>query len=210
MLDYRAYKLYKLLWLIPYLFFWFIGLVVLPLFSLYISFVYASSAIAFVCYAFIALLLLEIFFQILAFGIVKVFNVIFFYLIDIVPTENRSQLEAKQIVFDGRLAELNIRLSEHPKNWSDADIEEYGDYDWLQRLFFNGQTKKRLYFLREIYLSNENKLFNQSTLDRLLLENDMSVGFWEKLLMNKTHRMIILRYLVAIIGVIYVLNTQSF
>ena len=211
MLDYRAHKLYRLIFLIPSLFLYFIGLVLVPAASLLVAVEYSSGAFTFLIYAIASLFLFEIILQILGVHvIVRFFNSIFYYLVDVVPTNERSKKEAEYIAKFGRFGELNLKFAEHPKTWLDDEIEEFGELDWVQRTFFNGKTKERMYAVREYFSNNEVEFYGVSSVDRFLSGNGMAAGFWEKLFVNKIYRVIILRYLIVFVGIIYILHDGNF
>ncbi len=207
MLDYRAHKLYKLIFIAPSLILYFIGLVLIPAASLLVAVEYAEGALTFALYAIASLLILEIIFQIIGFYIIiGFFNAVFYYLVDVVPTNGRNKEQAEYIAKWGRYGELDLKFSEYPKNWLDDEIEEFGERDWVQRVFFSGRTKRRMYAVREYYSNNEEEVYGATSIDSFLSRNGMYAGLWERLCVNRMYRIIMLRYLIVLVGIVYVLS----
>ena len=78
MLDYRSHKLYKLIFLFPSIFLYFVGLILLPVASLLIAAEYADSIYSFLLYAIGAIFVGEIIFQIIGVHVIgRFFNAIF-------------------------------------------------------------------------------------------------------------------------------------
>ena len=129
---------------------------------------------------------------------------------DVIPANGRNKEQANYVAKFGRIGELDLKFAQHPSTWLDCEIEELGEIDWVQRLFFNGKTKKRMYAVREHYLNSADEFYGAVSIDRFLRKNGLGADFWERVFVNKIYRIIMLRYFIFLAGIFYVLNSGNF
>jgi hypothetical protein len=144
MLDYRAHKLFRILWL-PCA----AAFQLLRLGCIVIAITIAQSTsqgtliriiIAYLVFEVISLLLMPIWAL-----TVWMFKHGFFWLIDVTPAHGSTEEEAKDIVIRGRVAELERKLKTDVNNWTLEDTDEFISLgNWRARLFFGGRLRRRL------------------------------------------------------------------
>lgn len=123
MLDYRAHKLYWLLWRPFRLFTWIIYFGVL-LVAIWIAEATSYSkpikiVIAYACFE-AGLLIVHLSWWLVWWSFAKVF----FWLIDVVPAHGADVEAGRAIVLQGRTYELNKKLETDIGNWTEADTHE--------------------------------------------------------------------------------------
>jgi hypothetical protein len=144
MLDYRAHKLFRLLW-------WPFSVVAKLLFFVYIvvAILIAQSTgynvllkivIAYVAFEAIGLLM-----SLIWLIVYWAFKRAFFWLIDIVPAHGANATEARAIVEGGRATELDLKFEQDIGNWTPEDTGEFVSLmNWRSRLFFSDQMRRRM------------------------------------------------------------------
>lgn len=101
MLDYRAYKLYLILFGIPNMILIAIALFGLPILSIELGKIWADSSLVIAIASIIALFIVEIIWTLLLVWLGKLYLFIFQLFVDIVPAENRTKEEAVQVATAG-------------------------------------------------------------------------------------------------------------
>lgn len=209
MLDYRAHKLYRLIFLIPIFFIRICSYVLIPAAALATGLYFGSSLLTFFIFTVISILIIEMIFEfLLNQTIIRFCNAIFYYLVDVIPSNNRTKDQAAWIVREGRSAELQIKFLEHPRTWSADEIWEFGSLDWMQRIFFNGRASDRLFAVQKHFIFSDEQ-YGRWSIDDYLKNSGMAAGFWERLLMNRLGRTLITRYIITLFGFFYIVESGN-
>ena len=134
MLDYRAHKLYWLLSLPFRILSW-----VLLIIIFFASCNIASSYVDNLFFQFLlAFLLMQLFsvslYVLIRFIIDPIFNIIFFFLIDVIPCEERTDEQARQIVLLGE----NFSIVQKPiLKWTSKDTQKIINSSWFNKKFLS-------------------------------------------------------------------------
>ena len=145
MLDYRAHKLFRILWLpcaaaFQLLRFGNIALVIIIAQSTSQG-TLVKIIIAYILFEAIAGLLLWPIWALVSW----MFKRGFFRIIDVIPAHGSNEEDAKDIVIRGRVAELERRLKTDFTNWTHEDTDEFVSLgNWRARLFFGRSLRRRL------------------------------------------------------------------
>lgn len=145
MLDYRAHKLFQILWL-PCA----VAFQLLRFGNITVVIIIAQSTsqstlvkiiIAYALFEAISALLLWPIWAL----VIWVFKRGFFWLVDVIPAHGSNKEEARDIVMRGRVAELERKLKTDFTNWTHEDTDEIVSLgNWRARLFFGGNLRRRL------------------------------------------------------------------
>ncbi len=145
MLDYRAYKLRRLIWL-PFnaaaklsLFLVIVGAIIIAQATSYSTLI--KILIAYVVFELAAMIVFQIIWALVFFGLRRSF----FWFIDVVPARGQNQEEAEAIALYGRLFELNKKFLYDIARWTREDTDEYISFmNWRARLFYGAKLRIRL------------------------------------------------------------------
>jgi hypothetical protein len=206
MLDYRAHKLFLILFGIPNWILIVLIFILLPIASYHLGFYLLSGYISHFTgdiLQFISAVgiywLLSIIITILALVVTKLVNFLFGLFIDVIPHDGRNQEQAMLVVWGGEKAITSLRLGIHPKEWNDDDPQRFAKLDWVSRLFFSDQIIARLTALREHYIEHPDDLFHEGKIKELLNQYDVKMGWAEKVFTSSMMRSFILQFTYLII-----------
>lgn len=202
MLDYRAHKLYLLLFGIPWFVLRWVIIIGLPFLYYGIGQQLAENRLLQIVISLVALFFIEIFVVLGATYIDKLFMFIFNLLVDIIPADDRTKEEAVLVVKSGEVAIKLIELEKkHPSTWTDEDVAFYhrGFFAW----FFKDTIKHRINMIREYFVQNPELAFNQWNIKNYLLENNLSMSFWENVVTNATYRATAISYSITFLLLIF-------
>ena len=205
MLDYRAHKLYKLLFFIPGTIVTLFSMFGLPLIEYSIGIALADNRLLQILISLGALVILEIIWLMIVCGLIgKSFQALFDLIVDIVPCDGRSKEEAQLVVWNGDRAIRLMKLSQNPTRWSDELIRDVPKADWVQNMFYRREVISRLeavrleYQIREDYEESCRKF-------RKHLEKYNLVQHWtEKLLCEQQFRRAAVGY--AFLACLFILH----
>lgn len=198
MLDYRAHKLYALLFYpITYALRLF-AIFVIPFITYVIGMQFGSIRIWQVAVSIAAIIPIEIIWLIALKIISAIIEGVFNFLIDVVPTEGRNQEEAQAVVWGGKMAIYALEFNKPASEWSDEAIENISKIDLFGRLFHK-KTSTRLYALRDHYIDNPDLVPNEYRSDIFLAENNLAPSLAEQAIGNKIYRGWVLSYSILLL-----------
>jgi hypothetical protein len=187
MLDYRAHKLYILIFGIPlFILRWFIMLGT-PLAAFAIAKSYATSWVGVLLLSIVAYLIISICTQILVLLLSKFIEFAFALFVDIIPADGRTKEEAKLVTWGGEKAIALLALGRtSPKDWTDELFEDVtkGFFVW----FYKDAIFKRLSFIRTHQQDNPDYVSNEWSNVRLLKENNLALPMVENIVCNPIYR----------------------
>ena len=194
MLDYRAHKLYLLLTFIPNIVLYLFAIFALPLINYSVGLGFADERIFQILISLLSLVVVEIIWILFALFFSKSMDFIFSLFIDVIPHDGRTKEEAQLVVWHGEKAINIIALQKHPKTWTDEVIYNAPKVDWIMNFYFNFEMTERLYAIRDHYISSPTTPFNESRIEQILEENNMSIKNKEKILTNRNYRRALISY----------------
>lgn len=202
MLDYRAHKLYFVLFGIPFFIIRWLVIIGLPL-AAYDTGIHLSQERIFqIIITVISLLIYELIAQISVQFLDKLFIFIFNLFIDVIPAEKRTKEEALIVVRGGERARENLRISKiHPKDWKDEDLFLFqkGFFTW----FFKKNAQARFNKIREHFSKNKSMVANEYTVNKILKENNMDVSIYEKIICNPILRGMAIEYSIVLYLILF-------
>lgn len=198
MLDYRAHKLYLILFGIPNFLIMWLWIIAVPIISYLIAFDYFDIWIYRVSGAIVVLLLAELIAGLLSYVIDWLFFSTFTLIVDIIPHDGRSKNEAKEVVKAGGKAVVLYETKKNPADWTDEQIEELVRLDWAARLFYGERVRARCNFLREYYQSHPDDdpfdEFGDATPHWVIKNAGLNQGIVEATISNRVSRIMTIRY----------------
>ena len=187
MLDYRAHKLYTLLFSVPLFILNWVFILGIPFASYVIAKNYADSWWSIFLLGILAYLLVQIVASIFGLIIGKLIEFAFTLIVDIIPADSRTKEEAKLVTWNGEkvIALLDLERTP-PKDWADEQIENVtkGFFTW----FYKDAITKRLGFIREYQQENPEYVSNEYNNKELLKNNNLTVSVAEKIILNQIYR----------------------
>jgi len=198
MLDYRAHKLYLLLFGIPWFLIRWMIIIGLPFLYYAIGYKVADNRLLQIIASLVALSIIEIIVYVIATYIDKFFMFIFNLFIDIIPAGNRTKDESILVVKSGEPALKLIDLGKkHPREWTDEDLSFFhsGFFAW----FFKDKILHRFSMLRNHFIDNPNIPFNEWNVRDYLANNNLSAPLIEKIFTNASLRATAISYTITIV-----------
>ena len=181
MLDYRASKLYWLLFFIPLFVYYIINIIGVPIIVYLVCIHYIEDFILQLIAAIPILFVVEIILAIFSFIMQKIINVIFTTIIDVVPHDGRTKQEAQFVVYRGQKALNQLALDKkNPREWTDEEIENFSKNTFFT-LFFQDKVRDRCELLRDFYKENFQEDFNQFAGEKILKERNLKPTTFEQL-----------------------------
>ncbi len=202
MLDYRAHKLYLLMFGIPWFLIRWVIIVGLPFLYYGIGRQVADYRLLQIVASLVALFVIEILAAIVAAYIDKFFMFIFNLFVDVIPSDNRSKEEAILVVKSGEVAIKLIELDKkHPREWTEEDIAFYhrGFFAW----FFKEKITHRIEKMRNYFIENPDVSFNEWNVKDYLVKNNLTMSFVEHLFTNATYRASAISYSITLLLLIF-------
>jgi hypothetical protein len=214
MLDYRAHKLYLILFGIPTFVINFLSLFLLPLISYYSLLyfykllnleVYISkintiilllvALVPLIICIIISIVIVEIIWLIFCLLVNKAINFIFKLIIDVIPADGRTKEQAELVLYNGDKAIIHLKAENHPEDWDDEFMLNYATkLDWVQSLFYRNRVMHRIKFIREHFVNNPKEHYYEWKVETLLEDNKINVSFIERWVCNKDYRIWTIRY----------------
>jgi hypothetical protein len=192
MLDYRAHKLYIILFCIPLLILVLFGMFGLPIINYVIGLQLFDARIFQIISSLVSMFILEIIWSLFIFGVVsKLFQFVFTLFVDVIPHDGRTKEEAQAVVWGGNNAILVLEMNKHPSKWREHFEEEIAKIDWVQSLFFKDRVIQRFLQIKENFeFDNEEEItaFNSYKTENFIIENNLESTWIEKFICNKLYR----------------------
>ncbi|MDG1144683.1 MAG: hypothetical protein P8N92_08435 [Burkholderiales bacterium] len=182
MLDYRASKLFWLIFGVPYLALYFIPVLLLPFLAYLLGYRYIDNALLSFFAALVLLFLIEIVWIFLHMGLSKLFQFLFAILIDVIPHDGRSKDQAMAVVIGGELQILFQEFEKHPSEWRDNLAEEFLAHDWRSRWVFSNEIKNRFNAVKKHFTFDEPEAeYDEFARDFFIQESGLGMTAKEKL-----------------------------
>jgi hypothetical protein len=195
MLDYRAHKLYQILFGVPNFLLYLFNLFGIPIICYLIGFLLFEEIYIQIIVSVVSLIIVEIIWGfIIIFIFEKLFQFLFGLFVDIIPHDGRSKEEAQLVVWGGEKAIVLLESLEHPKNWREDFIYDYAKVDWAQNLFFRQKVIDRLTAVLKHFELNEEEPYYDYTINKFLAENNLKMSWYERCLCNSMLRGMIIKY----------------
>lgn len=197
MLDYRAHKLYLLMFGIPWFVIKWMVIIGLPFLYYSIGLEVADNRLLQIVASLFSLFVIEIIVAIAAAYLDKFFMFVFSLFVDVISADERTKEESLSVV---KLGDVAIRLIEigkkHPKDWTDEDIAFYhrGFFGW----FFKEKITHRFEMVKNYFTENPTVAANEWNIKEFLRKNNLSMSIWEHLFTNATYRTTALSYSITI------------
>ena len=193
MLDYRANKLFLIIFGIPWFLLRWIAILGLPFLYYGIGLTLVDNRLLQVGVSLVSLFIGELIWLLIVTYIDKLFMFLFNLLVDVIPAEGRTKEEALMVVKGGQQAIRMLNLStKHPNDWSDDDYLIYTDS--IFTIFFRSVIEKRIEFIKNYYTENPDAFVSISSVDEALKKKALDVGWLERLVCNPQWRGMVITY----------------
>jgi hypothetical protein len=212
MLDYRAHKLYLILFGIPLFLITWALIIGRPALAYLISYSYFENEIGEVLGAIALTVLFELVLIPVALGLSKAVNFLFTLIVDVIPANGRTQEEAKQVVWNGEKALIVFEMNKRPSEWTEQSVEQFASLDWVQTLFFKQKVLDRLSFIKKKYEKLDLPYkpgdvlypYNEWVVRDLLEEEGIDPPTeFEKFICNKMMRAMVYPYVVLLLLILF-------
>jgi hypothetical protein len=212
MLDYRAHKLYVLLFGVPLFLITWALIIGRPALAYLISYSYFESTIAEVLGAVALTVLLELVLIPVGLGLSKLVHFLFTLFVDVIPANGRTEEEAKHVVWNGEKALLVLEMNKRPSEWSEKSVENFVSLDWIQAIFFKQKVLDRLTYIKKRYdeldrqyaSGDQTYPYNEWAVRDLLKEGGIEPPTeFEKFICNKMMRAMVYPYLALLLLILF-------
>lgn len=196
MLDYRAHKLYIILFFIPNLVLVLFSMFGLPLINYSIGLAFADERIYQILVSLVAVFIVEIIWLVIVFAFIsKAFQFIFELFVDVIPHDGRTKEEAQMVVWTGDKAIRSLQISKHPSEWTQSLIYEIPKNDWVANLFFRDDLIKRFQTIYDEYLlMSPDTPYNDVEVERIMAEHNLKISWQEKVFASPQLRTMVVAY----------------
>jgi len=187
MLDYRAHKLYLILFGLPWVLIRWVIIIGLPFLYYGIGHEVADNRLLQILASLVALFIIEIFVVIGTVYIDKLFMFIFNLFVDVIPDNGRTKEESILVVRSGDVGIKALELeNKHPSLWTEEDVKFYhrGFFAW----FFKDSISHRIEMTRNYFIDNPDVAFNNWSVRDYLSKNNISMSFLENVITNASYR----------------------
>jgi hypothetical protein len=197
MLDYRAHKLYLLLFFIPNTLMWLLSIFGYPFVSYLIGFRAAESwgaeswgwkAMA----ATLIFLLAGFVWSAIVYVYGRLIYGLFTLFVDVVPADGRNEEQAKLVVYGGKAAADLIAFDLDPQKIDDQLIERIAKRGAFSILFAD-KVRQRCIILRNFLLTHPGKRLSEWQATQLLMQTGNERSLFETVLTNPTLRAYVLQ-----------------
>jgi hypothetical protein len=192
MLDYRAHKLYLILFGIPWFILRWATLIGLPFAYYLLGLELAHNRLLQILISMGALFIGELIWLVITTYIDKLSMFLFGLIIDVIPADGRTKEEAAMVVKGGDPVIGTLTLNKkHPSEWTDEDIafSKKGFFNF----FFQEKINDRIQRVRDHYQANPNLAVGYE-LDRFMEANNLNIGWLERIITNVSFRGMIISY----------------
>ena len=196
MLDYRAHKLFLILFGIPLIILNLISIFGLSFCAYLIGFNFAETWLVKIIFSIVTVIIIEIVWTLLIFLIInKLVEFIFGLFIDVIPAEGRTKEEAQIVVYRGEKARNIFKLNQHPKEWTDELMEAFAKSDWVANLFYYDTIINRMKQVKEHFEMNPELTFEEwNVTDYINSQEHLVMSWQEKTFSNPIFRRVIIVY----------------
>ena len=196
MLDYRAHKLFLILFGIPLIILNLISIFVLSFCAYLIGFNFAETWLIKIIFSIGSMIIIEILWTLFIFLIInKLVEFIFGLFVDVLPSEGRTKEEAMIVVFRGEKARNALKINQHPKEWTDELMEAFAKSDWVANLFYYDTIINRMKQVKEYFEMNPELPFDEwNVTDYINSQKHLVMSWQEKTFSNPIYRRIIIVY----------------
>jgi hypothetical protein len=193
MLDYRAHKLFLILFGIPWFILRWIAILGLPFAYYAIGLSVADNRLLQIGASLIALFIGEIIWLVIVTYLDKLFMFLFNLFVDVIPADGRTQEQALMVVKGGKQAIRMLNVgSKHPNEWSDDDLMAYKDS--IFTFFYRDKIETRINLIKDYYAENPNAYVNESVIKGVLKKNGLEVDWLENVISNPQWRAMAISY----------------
>lgn len=205
MLDYRAHKLYIILFFIPNLVLALFAMFGLPLINYSIGLAFADERIYQILISLVAVFIVETIWLVIVFAIIsKAFKFIFELFVDVIPHDGRTKEEAQMVVWNGDKAIRSLQISKHPTEWTQSLIYEIPKNDWVANIFFRDDLIKRFQTVYDEYLlMSPDTPYNDAEVERIMAEYNLKISWQEKVFASPQLRRIVVAYSFFLLLLLY-------
>ena len=216
MLDYRAHKLYLILFGIPSYIIHLLSLLILPIICYYSGSYFSNlinlgeyfsstivTIISLIICTIISATIIDLIWIIFISVISKLFKSIFELIIDVIPADGRTKEQAEYVLYTGHKGITYLKSDEHPKNWDDELILNFAKLDWIQGLFYREIVMNRMEIVKQHYLENSEKVWEPWGLNKILKDNKIERSFIESFFCNRDYRTWTIKYSFIILLLIF-------
>lgn len=196
MLDYRAHKLYLILFGPIWFFIKWASVIGFPFMYYSIGLAIFDNRILQIGISLLSLVVIELIWAILHTYIDSFFMFLFQLLVDVIPYDGRTREESILVVKGGEAAIAHIAVNKkHPSEWTDEDclIFQRGFFNW----FFQDVVNARIELIRSHYRENPGQGFSEWAVEDLLKKNNLSVSLYQKVITNPSYRLAAISYAIT-------------
>lgn len=207
MLDYRAHKLFFILFFVPGVLMLLLNLLGLPLISYLAGLSLGEQRVTQILIALVAQFIIEFLAGLVWYFYKQAQTFLFQLIVDVIPHDGRTLEEAWAVVRRGDSAILELQLNNHPSTWDDELIYKFVESrDWVTRWYYGSQIRARLTAIHEKYEHDSpTPDFDPSEADvnNIVKENNLEPGWWERMVTNVMVRRICFMYSILLVLLIY-------
>jgi len=196
MLDYRAHKLYLIMFFIPNFLVIIFEIFGIPLINYSIGLLLSDVRVFQIIISLISMIIFELIWAFIAFAILgKIFSFIFLLFVDVIPHNGRTKDQALAVTWNGDRAIRTIEIDKNPSTWTDELINEFPKNDWVANLFFRENVIKRCEAVKEHYASlPADTPYTEYEASKALNKKNLHIQWKEKYLTDKTYRLFALSF----------------
>jgi len=189
MLDYRAHKLFLILFGIPIYILKIVSLFGLPFLAYLLGFKFVEAWALKILLSIGSLVIIEILWTIFVFLIFdRLTEFIFALFVDVIPADGRTKEEAKLVVYQGEKAITSLLAKKHPKEWTDENIQDIAKLDWIGYLFFGGKIVDRMEQVRAHFTENTEIHYNEWNLEEFIKQSNVPMKWQETAFSGPVYR----------------------
>ena len=199
MLDYRAHKLFLLLFGLPLIALSLFGMFGLGFIAYLIGFSFVETWAIKVVLSIVSMVVIQLLWDLFALAIGKIFEFIFWLFVDLIPADGRTNFEAQVVVVNGEKGITALKTSQDPKLWTDEDIQKLSKLDWIEHLFFGDRIVSRCRQVREHFTENPDIEYTEWRLKEFVDNSNVPFIWQEKVFSSKANRKLIIAYSVFVV-----------
>lgn len=193
MLDYRANKLFLIIFGIPWFFLRWIAILGLPFLYYTIGLSFVENRLLQIGVSLISLFIGELIWTIIVTYIDKLFMFLFNLIVDVIPADGRSKEEALAVVKGGQQAIRFLNLNKkHPNEWTDDDVMAYKNS--IFTFFYRDKIDARIELIKNYYADKLDVYISESAIKDLLKKNSLEVDWLEHVICNPMWRGMVISY----------------
>lgn len=183
MLDYRANKLFLIVFGIPWFVLRWVAILGFPFLYYGIGLALADNRFLQILISLISLFVGELIWNFVVIYIDKFFMFLFNLFVDVIPAEGRNKEEANMVVKGGHQAIRMLNLTKnHPSSWTDDDLACFKS--GIFTFFFMDNVEKRIALIKSYYKEHPEEFAGMQSVENLLIKKSLQVGWLERLVCN--------------------------